>query len=322
MITNARRTLTAMLAAASMALLLSSPLHAQATGTVSQSGPSASQDPCTVRTMEELQNAVCQLLTRVNDLETQLSQAQGDLLDAQGEIVTLQASLATAKDDIAHLQFDLTTAEGRIDVLEANPVLELGPYVSVDVSNLEGLVGPHVLFTGANVHVRSGSGATDDGGALTGLGNLIVGYNESNSDVRTGSHNLVIGRRHTYTSFGGLVAGFNNVVTGQESSVTAGKNNTASGLRSSISGGESGIASGQHASITAGNENIASGINSSVTGGIENQAMSPGSATTGGRGNIAGTDSTVGFYSVVSGGNNRTAPENNDWAAGSLFENN
>src|SRR5438045_3831947 len=36
-------------------------------------------------------------------------------------------------------------------------------------------------FTGCNVYVQSGSGKTDDnastGGALTGLGNLIVGYN-------------------------------------------------------------------------------------------------------------------------------------------------
>ena len=37
-------------------------------------------------------------------------------------------------------------------------------------------VGNDVYFEGCNVHVLSGSGATD--GAINGLGNLVVGYNE------------------------------------------------------------------------------------------------------------------------------------------------
>ena len=34
------------------------------------------------------------------------------------------------------------------------------------------------MFHGVNVHIVSGSGATDDNGTLRGLGNLIVDYDE------------------------------------------------------------------------------------------------------------------------------------------------
>lgn len=39
-----------------------------------------------------------------------------------------------------------------------------------------------------------------------GLGNLIVGYNESRggSDIRTGSHNVVMGQGNNFSRFGGL----------------------------------------------------------------------------------------------------------------------
>ena len=41
--------------------------------------------------------------------------------------------------------------------------------------------GDDVYFTGCNVHVVSGSGATE--GEVNGLGNLIVGYNEDDSPL-------------------------------------------------------------------------------------------------------------------------------------------
>jgi uncharacterized phage infection (PIP) family protein YhgE len=66
--------------------------------------------------------------------------------------------------------------------------------------------GDDVYFTACNVHVISGSGATD--GAVNGLGNLIVGYNEDAATLgaegpsaRGGSHNLVVGPGHTYMDF-------------------------------------------------------------------------------------------------------------------------
>ena len=91
------------------------------------------------------------------------------------------------------------------------------------------IVGTDAYFSGFNVHIQSGTGATD--GPLNGRGNLIVGYNKaSNGQTRTGSHNLIVGDEHEYTSFGGFVAGLANRVTGVYASVSGGEDNTTSGI--------------------------------------------------------------------------------------------
>ena len=101
----------------------------------------------------------------------------------------------------------------------------MDPYVSVDNGTIDDLAGPHIIFTGANVHIRSGSGYTDD--APNGLGNLIVGYNENPwTYARTGSHNMVIGPEHGYSSYGGFVAGVRNRISGVDSSVSGGLSKT------------------------------------------------------------------------------------------------
>ena len=68
----------------------------------------------------------------------------------------------------------ITALRSELDIVKANKALELGDYVKVDPNAQNGVKGPNIVFSGANVHVTSGSGSTDDGGvALTGLGNLI-----------------------------------------------------------------------------------------------------------------------------------------------------
>jgi hypothetical protein len=160
--------------------------------------------------------------------------------------------------------------------------------------------GQDFVFTGVNVHVRSGSGAT--WGTINGLGNLIVGYDEartSGSD-KSGSHNLVVGQNHNYTSYGGLVVGFYNTISSSYASVSGGEYNTASGSHSSVSGGQSNTASGSNSSVSGGATNTASGEWSSVSGGATNTAS--------------------GDYSSVSGGYNRSISGYYDWRAGGLFE--
>jgi hypothetical protein len=193
--------------------------------------------------------------------------------------------------------------------------------------------GPNeVVITGANLRIVNGLGTTE---TTNELGNLIVGYNEERGfglDTRTGSHNIVVGRAHNFSSFGGLVGGFQNeisgrfssvcggnvnIVTGDFSSVSGGDANTASGLFSSVSGGSRNIASGFGSSVSGGFRNIASGLFSSVSGGDGNIASSFGSSVSGGNGNIAS-----GNFSSVSGGANRSAPGTDDWAAGPLFADN
>jgi hypothetical protein len=78
-----------------------------------------------------------------------------------------------------------------------------------------------VVITGANLRIVNGLGNTR---TTNGLGNLIVGYNEprAGGNEETGSHNIIVGWQHSFTSFGGLVAGAQNDITGDFASVTGG----------------------------------------------------------------------------------------------------
>jgi hypothetical protein len=176
--------------------------------------------------------------------------------------------------------------------------------------------GNEIFITGANLHIVNGLGQTDYGfedepipNCPNGLGNLIVGYNESrddpvnppvNPDVRTGSHNVVVGKLHNFSRFGGLVVGFYNEISGNFAVVSGGELNTASGAGAAVSGGASNTASEGNASVSGGNVNTASGFLSSVSGGNSNTASSD--------------------FASVSGGFNRTAAGDFDWVAGNLIE--
>ncbi|MHC4220512.1 MAG: hypothetical protein ACYSU7_18895, partial [Planctomycetota bacterium] len=171
------------------------------------------------------------------------------------------------------------------------------------VEALEGLLASvslnddgDLVISGANLLIQSGGGATD--APITGKGNLIVGYDEDNGDEKSGSHNLIIGAFHSYSSYGGLVAGEDNNILAPSASVSGGFGNDASGDFSSVSGGESNTASGNHSSVSGGLINTASGNHSSVSGGRENVAESSTSSVSGGRLNTAS-----GFHSSISGGN-------------------
>jgi hypothetical protein len=131
--------------------------------------------------------------------------------------------------------------------------------------------GTEVIFEGCNVHIRSGAGATD--APVNGLGNLIVGYNEPSlspdpPDNRTGSHNLVVGRFHTYAGYGGFVAGVDNAVGGNGASVSGGSGNTAGGPAASVSGGAGNTASGRSASVSGGSQRSALGSSDWVAGAL------------------------------------------------------
>ena len=109
--------------------------------------------------------------------------------------------------------------------------------------------GTEMYITGANLNIRNGLGATNGNPAspnsflasdvvTNGLGNLVLGYIESFGTVtRTGSHNIIVGPSHTYSSVGGLVAGFANIIASAYASVTGGQNNRATDFFSSVSGG-------------------------------------------------------------------------------------
>jgi hypothetical protein len=102
-----------------------------------------------------------------------------------------------------------------------------------------------VRITGANLRLLNGLGSTE---TTNGLGNLIVGYPEPRDrgeTQQTGSHNVVVGKQHQFSSFGGLVVGLQNEIRGAFASVSGGVRNTAAGHFSSVSGGQNRTAAGE-----------------------------------------------------------------------------
>jgi hypothetical protein len=258
-----------------------------------------------------LQGAIATLQTNNSALQSQVNTQQGQITTLQGAVSGLQASNTTLQGEVTTLQTQLTAAQ---------PVLALAPFVSVDPNPENSVIGPNIVFKGANIHIVSGSNATDDNGNPTGLGNLIVGYNEPPLPPvpghpppvvnRSGSHNLVIGRYHNFTkaAFGGLVAGQANTISNEAVTVSGGVGNIASGVFSSVSGGVQNTASGEFSSVSGGTVNIASGGEASVTGGENNTASGANSIVSGGLNNTAG--GPAGIWAIVLGGENNVASGN------------
>jgi hypothetical protein len=136
---------------------------------------------------------------------------------------------------------------------------ELANYITINPNAMNGLAGPHIIFTGANLHVRNGQGGTYFNS--TGVGNIIVGYNSIvlGTETRLGSHNIVIGDAHSYPSMGGFVAGFAN---------------RAMGIATSVSGGEFNTADQQMSSVSGGTGNTATAMDSTVSGGLNRSTTS------------------------------------------------
>jgi hypothetical protein len=170
-----------------------------------------------------------------------------------------------------------------------------------------------VLFKGVNVQVENGTGSE---ATLNGLGNLIVGYAENLAGAeRTGSHNLITGSNGGWSSYGGLLAGDGNLISGPSASVSGGRSAEASGLDSSVSGGGGNSATGFASSASGGIANVASGFHDSVSGGSANSVSGGAASATGGHGNSA-----VGSTSSVTGGLENTVNGTNDTILGGAHE--
>jgi hypothetical protein len=205
--------------------------------------------------------------------------------------------------------------------------------------------GTTLVLTGMNLQIVNGTGATDgdagEGPTVNGLGNLIVGYDEpleedgpdepedpdDEAGPKSGSHNVVVGARHAYTSFGGIVAGDANAISapgasvlggtanaasGENAVVVAGRSNDAEGTNAAVLAGRDNTPAGDEAAIVGGSLNVARGATTSVLGGSENTASGVDSAIAGGTFNRTfGEDSAIlsgvsndaqGFASSVAGG--------------------
>jgi hypothetical protein len=253
----------------------------------------------------------------VNDSNTvTTADALGVLRAAVGQPVEL-----ICDGECAEIEPRVTTLEGQLaDALET--IVELQELLAGVTRTADTIV-----VSGANLQIVDGSGNTH--GPTNGLGNLIIGYNEADEDRdQTGSHNLVVGMQHEFTSFGGLVAGEDNTIASPGASVLGGKNNIAGDDYSTVAGGSANRANGLLSSVGGGFQNTASGLNSAVSGGCENTATNNFAAVSGGRlgtasaafSSVSGGSSNTasGEYSSVSGGSSRTSALIYDWKAGHL----
>jgi hypothetical protein len=231
-------------------------------------------------------------------IRAEIAAVQAEVISLRSTVSGLQGQVTSLQNSNAKLQGQVTTLQNQLTA--ARNVLALAPFVSVDPNEDIGVAGPQIKFKGANIHIESGSGATNDNGNPLGLGNLIIGYDDDPQTLsgggpgggpplrpgdRGGSHNLVIGRgnRFTQTAFGGLVAGDLNAITGISVSVIGGFSNTANGQNASVSGGIFNTADGQYSSVSGGIRNTASGSAASVSGGLFNTAGGQGTMVIGGQ---------------------------------------
>jgi hypothetical protein len=225
----------------------------------------------------------------LTSLNNRLIAAEGQISGLSDRVTGTEGRLSTAEGQISSLGGRVTTAEGQISSQGTRLTAVEAKTAPISVS------GNNFVITGKNVFIQNGTGST---ASNNGLGNLTIGYNDLRSfgNVRTGSHNLILGTQNNYSSFGGLVAGILNTISGQYATITGGNNNTASGFTASVSGGTSNTASGESASVSGGT----SGIDTSISGGAVNTASGPNAS--------------------VSGGFSRSAPSQYDWRAGGLFQ--
>lgn len=234
---------------------------------------------------------------------------------------------------------------------EQKAVLDL---LSVEmIDDCQGGPGYKTLrVTGANFQVVNGLGTTD---TENGLGNILVGYQESQAVVcdRTGSHNIVGGLGNAYGSYGGLVMGLHNYVDAGYSAILSGAENTIMTTphtqtpMSAIIGGQWNTTTSDHCVVVGGGNNFIDGAaaigsarwsvlvgggGSSASNG--NLLQSSFSCLVGGNQNtitsgnsvavlVGGQLNTVsGTAAVLSGGFQRSATGVHDWVSGSLLEDN
>jgi hypothetical protein len=316
---------------------------------------------------------------RISTIVAQLAELTATVEALSTALTASDATVAILSESVLALQNENVSLQNTIDVLESKDGELTELITSLESEVVSGLTdvleisvdsqgNTAAIFSGVNLHVNNGLEQTD---SLNGLGNLVVGYDEnttlttemcsmgqftnqvdceSNNELwsnihKGGSHNLILGSSQNYSRFGGLVAGRENNILADYSTVFGGNKNTASGLESSVSGGTLNLASELYSSVSGGRENTASGIHSSVQGGFSNLASGTGSSISGGAHNIASSANTTvtggsgntassvnssvssgvgniasGVASSVSGGLRREAVGTNDWVAGTLFE--
>jgi len=225
------------------------------------------------------------------------------------------------KDAVEAAQRENAGLRGELEELKAALASVIALRDTLSIENVNGV--RTVRFSGVNLQVVNGTNSTE---TVNGVGNLIIGYDETNTSSRSvcslatdingnslttesaclaaggtvavrqkiGSHNLVMGSQNSYSSAGGIVAGQGNFITGLYASSLGGTANLASGLFAVNVAGRGNHPAGIAAASLGGSDNAATGNNSSVSGGSSNNASTVGATVSGGfRNTASGPQSNV-----------------------------
>lgn len=229
------------------------------------------------------------------------AQQTGGLPALERRLAALELALTKKTQEITALQAALAAEKAAREA--ADTALATRASALEDKTRFMSTSDTETYFTGTNVHILNGLGATNgnpddprtlnpDATDVNGLGNLIIGYNASLgfSNVQTGSHNLVLGDYNNYASFGGIAAGWDNTIQAPYASTLGGRSNRAVAEWSTIVGGAFGLTDGSTTSILGGNANRASEIDATVCGGSGNHASARFSTVGGGGGVSQGAE--------------------------------
>ncbi|WIT10963.1 hypothetical protein PFX98_18925 [Paucibacter sediminis] len=206
------------------------------------------------------------------------AQAQPVVSSAQ-RLANLETTVAALSQTVASLQAANTAQASTIATLQtalSKEVADRKAYADAAAANAlasaksygDGLVSPlndklahfsrsgnEIYITGANLHLRNGTGLTYQ--TLNGLGNLTIGYNELRGgsgavNTRSGSHNLILGFNQNYSHAGALLLGAVNSSSNYFASVLGGTGNVSGGYYSAVVGGYDNQATGNWSTVLGG----------------------------------------------------------------------
>ncbi len=251
--------------------------------------PVAAQSSATiVKRLTDLETQVTSLVARTGALETENAAQASRILNLEtaqasqaATIAALQAALASETSarqtgDSSTLGSAKTYADTKAagaladaktytDSKSATILSSAKTYTDSSLSPIADKLlhfsrsGNEIFITGANLHIVNGTGFEYQ--QLNSLGNLILGYNDlrASGNVRTGSHNLILGFQNNYSGAGAVVTGGVNSSAGLFASVLGGTGNTSSGLYAVVVGGYNNTTSGNWSTILGGRDKVASG---------------------------------------------------------------
>ncbi|MCP4135534.1 MAG: hypothetical protein GY754_31485 [bacterium] len=219
--------------------------------------------------------AITGLQGAMNDHGTLISSLQNTTNGHDSSIANLEAVLSEQANTMSSLMSRIEVNEALINNLNTDQSNLNSTFDGVTRLTDPNTGQPTIQFSGMNVQIVNGTGYTngvdsnyDTEETVNGVGNLIVGYNEARSfaSIKTGSHNIVLGVNNNYSSYGGLVAGYNNQISRKLASISGGEYNTACGFNSSVSGGSYNTASEKNSHVSGGRGKTADGFNESISG--------------------------------------------------------